>query len=162
MEITRNTTETGVGPSDWFTGTVYIDSVAAAAEPSRLNAANVHFTPGARTAWHTHPPRTDDLRHRGRRPLPAPRRSDRGDQARRPRLLRAGRGALARRRSRPLHDAHRDAGGRRRGQPGHLGRARDRRGVRGAPPVKVDGGSGGSRSQAEGEADLPMQPSSAG
>jgi quercetin dioxygenase-like cupin family protein len=55
MEITRNSTETAAGPSDWFTGTVYIDTVAAAAEPSRLNAANVHFTPGARTAWHTHP-----------------------------------------------------------------------------------------------------------
>src|SRR5512139_3600140 len=55
MQITRNSTETAVGPSDWFTGTVYIDTVAAAAEPSRLNAANVHFTPGARTAWHTNP-----------------------------------------------------------------------------------------------------------
>jgi quercetin dioxygenase-like cupin family protein len=55
MQITRNSTETAVGPSDWFTGTVYIDTVATPAEPSRLNAANVHFTPGARTAWHTHP-----------------------------------------------------------------------------------------------------------
>jgi quercetin dioxygenase-like cupin family protein len=24
-------------------------------EPSRLQANSVHFTPGARTAWHTHP-----------------------------------------------------------------------------------------------------------
>jgi quercetin dioxygenase-like cupin family protein len=55
MEITRNTLETAVGPEDWFTGTVYLDTVAAAAEPSRLNAVNVHFAPGARTAWHTHP-----------------------------------------------------------------------------------------------------------
>jgi quercetin dioxygenase-like cupin family protein len=55
MQITRNSSETTVGPSDWFTGTVYIDTVAAAAEPSRLQAANVHFTPGARTAWHIHP-----------------------------------------------------------------------------------------------------------
>jgi quercetin dioxygenase-like cupin family protein len=55
MQITRNTTETAVGPDDWFTGTVYIDTVATASEPSRLNAASVHFTPGARTAWHTHP-----------------------------------------------------------------------------------------------------------
>jgi quercetin dioxygenase-like cupin family protein len=55
MEITRDANETGVGPSDWFTGTVYIDTVATAAEPSRVNAANVHFTPSARTAWHTHP-----------------------------------------------------------------------------------------------------------
>jgi quercetin dioxygenase-like cupin family protein len=43
------------GPSDWFTGTVYIDSVAMPAAGSRLQASNVHFTPGARTAWHTHP-----------------------------------------------------------------------------------------------------------
>jgi hypothetical protein len=54
MQITRNTLETAVGPEDWFTGSVYIDTLAAAAEPSRLAAANVHFTPGARTAWHTH------------------------------------------------------------------------------------------------------------
>ncbi|HEX8054640.1 MAG TPA: cupin domain-containing protein [Thermoleophilaceae bacterium] len=55
MEITRNSLETATGPSDWFTGTVHIDQVAAAPAPSRLNAAMVHFTPGARTAWHTHP-----------------------------------------------------------------------------------------------------------
>jgi quercetin dioxygenase-like cupin family protein len=55
VKITRNSLETNVGPSDWFTGTVYIDTVASAAEPSRLAAAGVHFTPGARTAWHTHP-----------------------------------------------------------------------------------------------------------
>ena len=43
------------GPSDWFTGAVYIDAVAAPSGPSRLQAVSVHFTPGARTAWHTHP-----------------------------------------------------------------------------------------------------------
>jgi len=55
MQITRNSLQTATGPSDWFTGTVYIDTVATASEPSRLQAASVHFTPGARTAWHTHP-----------------------------------------------------------------------------------------------------------
>jgi quercetin dioxygenase-like cupin family protein len=55
MKITKNSLETNVGPSDWFTGTVYIDTVATASEPSRLAAASVHFTPSARTAWHTHP-----------------------------------------------------------------------------------------------------------
>jgi quercetin dioxygenase-like cupin family protein len=55
MQITRNSIETAFGPSDWFTGAVFIDTVATASEPSRLNAASVHFTPGARTAWHTHP-----------------------------------------------------------------------------------------------------------
>jgi quercetin dioxygenase-like cupin family protein len=55
MQITRNSLETAPGPADWFTGAVYIDVVAAPSEPSRLAAASVHFTPGARTAWHTHP-----------------------------------------------------------------------------------------------------------
>jgi quercetin dioxygenase-like cupin family protein len=47
--------ETTKGPSDWFTGDVYIDAVAAPSGPSRVSASAVHFTPGARTAWHTHP-----------------------------------------------------------------------------------------------------------
>ncbi len=55
MRITRNAGETRVGPGDWFTGTVYMDAVAAPSEGSRLSASSVHFTPGARTAWHTHP-----------------------------------------------------------------------------------------------------------
>jgi quercetin dioxygenase-like cupin family protein len=55
MQITRNTTETTAGPSEWFTGTVYIDAVAVPSAVSRLSAHSVHFTPGARTAWHTHP-----------------------------------------------------------------------------------------------------------
>ncbi|MFL5781987.1 MAG: cupin domain-containing protein [Thermoleophilaceae bacterium] len=55
MQITRSTTDTMKGPADWFTGDVYIDAVAAPAEPARAAAALVHFTPGARTAWHTHP-----------------------------------------------------------------------------------------------------------
>ena len=55
MQITRSGIDTNPGPSDWFTGAVYIDAVAAPAEGSRLSASSVHFTPGARTAWHTHP-----------------------------------------------------------------------------------------------------------
>jgi quercetin dioxygenase-like cupin family protein len=55
MQITRNTIETMEGPNDRFTGAVYIDTVATPSEPSRLAASSVHFTPGARTAWHTHP-----------------------------------------------------------------------------------------------------------
>jgi quercetin dioxygenase-like cupin family protein len=55
VEITRNSTATGRGPSDWFTGDVYIDAVAAPSNGTRLSASCVHFTPGARTAWHTHP-----------------------------------------------------------------------------------------------------------
>jgi quercetin dioxygenase-like cupin family protein len=55
MQITRNTTETARGPSEWFTGTVYVDPVAVPSSDSHLSASSVHFTPGARTAWHTHP-----------------------------------------------------------------------------------------------------------
>jgi quercetin dioxygenase-like cupin family protein len=55
MQITKNSVETGAGPSDWFTGTVFVDAVAAPSGASRLSASSVHFTPGARTAWHTHP-----------------------------------------------------------------------------------------------------------
>jgi quercetin dioxygenase-like cupin family protein len=55
MQITRNSAETNPGPQDWFTGHVYIDTVAVPSGPSRIAAASVHFTPGARTAWHTHP-----------------------------------------------------------------------------------------------------------
>jgi quercetin dioxygenase-like cupin family protein len=55
MQITRNDTATSPGPGDWFTGAVYVDPVAMPSEASRLSASSVHFTPGARTAWHTHP-----------------------------------------------------------------------------------------------------------
>jgi quercetin dioxygenase-like cupin family protein len=55
MQITCNSLDTNPGPSDWFTGSVFIDPIAAPTAPSRLGAASVHFTPGARTAWHTHP-----------------------------------------------------------------------------------------------------------
>ena len=55
MEVTRNTRGTTKGPSEWFTGDVYVDPVATPSDGSRLNASNVHFAPGARTAWHTHP-----------------------------------------------------------------------------------------------------------
>lgn len=55
MQVTRNGINTTRGSSDWFTGMVYIDSVAAPSGASRLSASSVHFTPGARTAWHTHP-----------------------------------------------------------------------------------------------------------
>ena len=55
MQITRNVSDTTRGPSDWFTGVVYLDPVAAPSEGSRISATSVHFTPGARTAWHTHP-----------------------------------------------------------------------------------------------------------
>ncbi|MDQ2654273.1 MAG: cupin domain-containing protein [Chloroflexota bacterium] len=55
MQITRSSLRTSKGPGDWFTGDVYIDTVAAPTPPARAAAALVHFAPTARTAWHTHP-----------------------------------------------------------------------------------------------------------
>jgi len=55
MKVTKNGIETSAGPSDWFTGTVFIDSVAAPEGSVPVSASSVHFTPGARTAWHRHP-----------------------------------------------------------------------------------------------------------
>ncbi len=55
MELLRNGPDTNRGPADWFTGVVLIDTIAAPSHGSRIAAAVVHFTPGARTAWHTHP-----------------------------------------------------------------------------------------------------------
>ena len=56
MDIIRTSPDSsGPGPADWFTGAVFIDPVAGPPAPARAAAAWVHFTPGARTAWHTHP-----------------------------------------------------------------------------------------------------------
>jgi quercetin dioxygenase-like cupin family protein len=55
MQITRSSIETQKGPATCFTGDVHIDAIAATAGTSTFAAAAVHFTPGARTAWHTHP-----------------------------------------------------------------------------------------------------------
>lgn len=54
MKITRNV-PSGAGPADWFTGTVYVDPAASPSDGSAITASVVHFMPGARTAWHTHP-----------------------------------------------------------------------------------------------------------
>ena len=55
MQVTRSNTPTTAGPAEWFTGAVFIDPIAVPTGASRLSASSVHFTPGARTAWHTHP-----------------------------------------------------------------------------------------------------------
>ena len=41
MQITRDSVDTNPGPSDWFTGAVYIDPIATPSSPSRLSAARV-------------------------------------------------------------------------------------------------------------------------
>ena len=52
MKITRTTIPTRKGDSATFSGDVYIDAIPA--DEAGLIAAIVHFTPGARTAWHNH------------------------------------------------------------------------------------------------------------
>ena len=54
MQITRSG-QTSPGPNEWFTGAVYLDPIATPSGSSHVSATSVHFTPGARTAWHTHP-----------------------------------------------------------------------------------------------------------
>lgn len=56
MELARNGSRPSQqGPADYFTGTVRIDPLFSATEPSRVSGASVTFEPGARSAWHTHP-----------------------------------------------------------------------------------------------------------
>ena len=45
---------TAKAPAQMFTGDVWIDFVVQGQEPSRVRVNTVHFTPGARTAWHSH------------------------------------------------------------------------------------------------------------
>lgn len=56
MQITRSDARPSVrGPEQTFTGSVRIDPLFQAPEPSRGFGVAVTFEPGARTAWHTHP-----------------------------------------------------------------------------------------------------------
>jgi quercetin dioxygenase-like cupin family protein len=55
MKITRSGSPTDKGSAEWFTGDVYVDSLVVPEGDSRVSGGIVHFTPGARTAWHTHP-----------------------------------------------------------------------------------------------------------
>jgi quercetin dioxygenase-like cupin family protein len=45
---------TAKGPAQTFTGDVYVTPIAAPSDDSRLSAALVRFTPGARSNWHSH------------------------------------------------------------------------------------------------------------
>ena len=55
MKFTQSGGQTGRGPADWFTGDVYIDTIKNPDDQSAIGCAHVRFTPGARTAWHSHP-----------------------------------------------------------------------------------------------------------
>jgi quercetin dioxygenase-like cupin family protein/alkylhydroperoxidase/carboxymuconolactone decarboxylase family protein YurZ len=43
------------GSAEYFSGSVRVDPLFQAHDPSRTSGAYVTFEPGARTAWHTHP-----------------------------------------------------------------------------------------------------------
>ncbi|GGM19264.1 (R)-mandelonitrile lyase [Nakamurella endophytica] len=55
MRIDHATTATARGPESSFTGTVFIDGIRNPDARSAIGCAHVRFTPGARTAWHSHP-----------------------------------------------------------------------------------------------------------
>ena len=42
------------GPGETFTGDVWVDPITRGLPASQLNVAAVRFTPGARSAWHSH------------------------------------------------------------------------------------------------------------
>jgi 4-carboxymuconolactone decarboxylase len=43
------------GPAGNFTGSVHVEMLFEAADPSHASGGSVTFAPGARTAWHSHP-----------------------------------------------------------------------------------------------------------
>jgi 4-carboxymuconolactone decarboxylase len=56
ITITRSGSQPSrTGPAENFTGSVRVDSLIQANDPSRTSGARVTFEPGSRTAWHTHP-----------------------------------------------------------------------------------------------------------
>ncbi|TYL83855.1 (R)-mandelonitrile lyase [Bradyrhizobium cytisi] len=56
MQIRQAGSQASVrAPAEYFTGTVRIDPLFPAIDPSRVAGNHVTFEPGARTAWHTHP-----------------------------------------------------------------------------------------------------------
>lgn len=50
----RRKQPTSKGPAEWFTGEVWIDPIIQGEPTSKLSIGAVHFSPGARTAWHSH------------------------------------------------------------------------------------------------------------
>ena len=55
MKITPSAGKTAQGPADWFTGTVFIDTVRNPDNQTAIGCAHVRFSPGGRTVWHSHP-----------------------------------------------------------------------------------------------------------
>jgi quercetin dioxygenase-like cupin family protein len=54
MEIKRcGSQSSGMGPADYFTGSIRIDPLFQPPDPARVRGDSVTFEPDARTAWHT-------------------------------------------------------------------------------------------------------------
>jgi quercetin dioxygenase-like cupin family protein len=56
IKITRSgSQQPSKGTAEYFTGSVQIEPLFPAHDPSRASGGKVTFEPGARSAWHTHP-----------------------------------------------------------------------------------------------------------
>ena len=56
MELVRAGEQASIqGRTEYFTGVVWLDRIVQASPPARVRAIRVSFSPGARTAWHSHP-----------------------------------------------------------------------------------------------------------
>ena len=55
MDVSRSPREPVRGPQRSFTGEVHLDQLPVPGEPAHVRVGHVHFSPGARTAWHSHP-----------------------------------------------------------------------------------------------------------
>ncbi|MEN2738343.1 cupin domain-containing protein [Microbacterium sp. X-17] len=55
MRVVTSSRPTHVGGPEWFTGYVYWDDIDAFPPGSGMEMVNVHFAPGSRSTWHSHP-----------------------------------------------------------------------------------------------------------
>lgn len=56
IDVSRSGSRASVpGPTEHFTGTVTVTPLFAPSASSNVAGGLVEFTPGARSAWHTHP-----------------------------------------------------------------------------------------------------------
>jgi quercetin dioxygenase-like cupin family protein len=52
VRVTREQPPSMAGPTEWFTGAVWFNDLSGGGP---ISLGSVHFAPGARTAWHSHP-----------------------------------------------------------------------------------------------------------
>jgi quercetin dioxygenase-like cupin family protein len=55
MQISDDQGGSQRGEEPYYSGEVWMDQLAVPGEQTRLSMLRVHFSPGARTNWHTHP-----------------------------------------------------------------------------------------------------------